>query len=221
MNLAQTKVNKSLVYDLFDLAKTRSPQKTCHNIAVALDAQENSPFHGRIKRLGVATEGRFNEVLTQATIVEALLKYISLKPNSDRDLLLRGKHLKRADADEERKLIFRNLFIDEKDADITKIIWTYFLGVEKRWPEAWRNLSRGNILPKTNGFRAFTRFLRPFYLSVIEQVGEQITARQVSNAFSKVGLDDNDFNIENFAPGTSGEATLLQRLSTDTGIPIR
>ena len=33
VNLEQTKVNKSLVYDLFELAHSRSPQKTCHNIA--------------------------------------------------------------------------------------------------------------------------------------------------------------------------------------------
>ena len=34
VNLAQTKVNKSLVYDLYELAKAKSPQKLCHNIAV-------------------------------------------------------------------------------------------------------------------------------------------------------------------------------------------
>src|ERR1043166_5189934 len=37
VNLSQTKVNKSLVYDLFSLAKTRSPEKTCHEIVVNLD----------------------------------------------------------------------------------------------------------------------------------------------------------------------------------------
>ena len=37
VNLEQTKVNRSFTYYLFDLAKTHSPQRTCHNIAVALD----------------------------------------------------------------------------------------------------------------------------------------------------------------------------------------
>jgi DGQHR domain-containing protein len=69
VNLAQTKVNKSLAYDLFAYAKERSPEKTCHEIVVALDKLENSPFRGRIKRLGVRTEGRFGETLSQATIV--------------------------------------------------------------------------------------------------------------------------------------------------------
>ena len=53
VNLAQTKVNKSLAYDLADLAKYRSPQKTCHMISVMLDSREDSPFYQRIKRLRV------------------------------------------------------------------------------------------------------------------------------------------------------------------------
>jgi len=91
VNLAQTKVNRSLAYDLFDLAKARSPQKTCHNIAVALDKLEQSPFFKRIKRLGTATEGRFGETLTQATVVQSLISYLSDEPAVDRDMYLRGK----------------------------------------------------------------------------------------------------------------------------------
>src|SRR5882762_10468420 len=67
VNLAQTKVNRSLAYDLFELANSPSPQKTCHNIAVALDTITVSPFHKRIKRLGSATPGRNSETITQAT----------------------------------------------------------------------------------------------------------------------------------------------------------
>ena len=37
INKTQTKVNKSLVADLFAFAKHRSPQKTCHNIVRALN----------------------------------------------------------------------------------------------------------------------------------------------------------------------------------------
>ena len=58
VNLAQTRVDKSLVYDLYDLARYRSPQKLCHNIAVALDRNDGSPFKEKIKRLGRATPGR-------------------------------------------------------------------------------------------------------------------------------------------------------------------
>lgn len=93
INLAQTKVVKSLVYDLAGLATHSSPQKSCHEIAVALDRAEGSPFHQKIKRLGIATPLRQGETITQSTFVEALLPYISTDPVQDRDILLRGREL--------------------------------------------------------------------------------------------------------------------------------
>jgi len=219
VNLAQTKVNKSLVYDLFELAKARSPQKTCHNIAVALDRLETSPFCKRIKRLGVATDGRFNETITQATFVESLLRHMSKKPNEDRDLLLRGKKLSYPTNEDLRKLIFRGLFVEEKDDEISKIVWTYFSSVAKKWPKAWENFDRGNILNKTNGFKALMRFLRPAYLSLADKAGKQVAVNAFDQLFKKVSLKETDFTIENFPPGSSGEAALLVRLFQDTGLP--
>jgi DGQHR domain-containing protein len=105
VNPEQTKVSKSLTYDLFALATTRSPQGTCHNIAVALDGDSKSAFYHRIKRLGVATPGRMGETITQATFVESLLPYLSKDAKSDRDKLLRGIKLTKSDLYEEEKYI--------------------------------------------------------------------------------------------------------------------
>jgi len=216
VNLTQTKVNRSLVYDLFALSKSRSPQRTCHTIAVALDQSRESPFFQKIKRLGVATDGRFDETLTQSTFVEAFLPYISRSPMQDRDLLLTGKALKRADEDEARRLIFRNMFIDEKDVDITKIILNYFTAIETKWAKAWGRVEAGNIINRTNGFRAFARFLRPAYASIVRQIGEVPTVQQFDGIFEQVTLGDADFSTGVFLPGTSGESALLNRLLTDS-----
>jgi DGQHR domain-containing protein len=93
INLAQTKVNKSLVYDLYEYTKQRSPQKTSHNIVRILNSKEGSPFYKRIKILGSATPG-LKQTITQATFVEALLRYVSGNPSrafDDRDILKRGE----------------------------------------------------------------------------------------------------------------------------------
>ncbi|MGH8014882.1 MAG: DGQHR domain-containing protein, partial [Candidatus Zixiibacteriota bacterium] len=58
INLKQTKVSKSLTYDLYEYAKSRSPQKTCHNIAKILNSKDGSPFKRKIKILGTATESQ-------------------------------------------------------------------------------------------------------------------------------------------------------------------
>lgn len=217
VNLAQTKVNKSLVYDLFDLANSPSPQKLCHNVAVALDQTEKSPFYKRIKRLGVATEGRFNETLTQATVVESLMAYLSTNPQLDRDLYLKGKTPLRVGAEESKTLIFRNMMIDKRDLEIVDIVWNYFAAVRAKWPVAWNATGRGQILNKTNGFRGLMRFLRLAYLHVVAP-GEVPTQQQFDKVFTRIGMENEEFNSDNFKPGTSGEVSLYRALREKSGI---
>jgi len=214
VNLEQNKVSKSLAYDLFALAKTRSPQKTCHNIAVALDRDDGSPFYRRIKRLGVATVGRDFETLTQAQFVEAILKYISRDPKEDRDRLLRGKKMTRATDEEMERLLFRNLFIEEKDLDIADILNSYFSAVKARWPEAWDFRGAGLILNRTNGFRALMRLFREMYLYVASP-GDLVPQEAFDELFKRSTLSDKDISKENFEPGSGGESALYKRLKEE------
>lgn len=211
VNLAQTKVNKSLAYDLFDYARSRSPQKTAHNIAVALDRDSRSPFFRRIKRLGLATKGRFTETLTQATVVEALMPYLSVEPVKDRQVFLNGHKPKLVDADELRKVIFRNMFLSERDLDIAEVLFNYFSAVRERWPRAWEATGDGAMLTKTNGFKGLMRLLRPAYLHCTRP-GEVVKQGEFYELFSRAGIADDEFNVDNFKPGSSGELGIYRRL---------
>ena len=211
VNLEQTKVNKSLAYDLYSLSKSRSPQKTCHNIAVALDVTESSALFQRIKRLGFATDGRLGETLTQATVVEGLLSFISIDPKSDRDTLLRGHRLLVPSAAEHARAPFRVFFAAEQDLDIAEIFFNFFNAVQERWPVAWRRTSRGSVLSKTNGYRALLRFLKSLYLDKFEP--RYIPkANEFGEFLSRIHVDDSQFDVDVFPPGTGGEAKLLRVL---------
>jgi DGQHR domain-containing protein len=212
VNLEQTKVSKSLVYDLFELAKTRSPQKTCHNIAVALDRDEKSPFFQRVKRLGFAIPGLKLQTITQATFVESLMPMISSDPKHDRDLLLRGETPLRANSEETHRMVFRNLFIEEKDLMIAKLIHNYFDAVKERWPNAWNSTNQGMMLNKTNGFRALMRLLPRSYQR-FARPGEMVSKDKFGQLFARVEAADSHFTVENFKPGTSGEKDLSDFLS--------
>jgi DGQHR domain-containing protein len=217
VNLAQTKVNKSLAYDLYELAKTPSPQKTCHNIAVALDKISKSPFHQRIKRLGAATPGRKGEMLTQATFIESLMPFISAEPMIDRDVLLRGNRLALPSPTELRRHPFRDLFVAGGDLKIADIVMNYFNAARSRWPIAWDSEERGMILSRTNGFRALMRVLMPAYKSLRPKM--QVPDEQFfKELFDKVELEDKDFNSERFKPGTTGESDLYQALVQGMGL---
>lgn len=217
VNLAQTKVNRSLAYDLFELAKARSPQKTSHNIAVALDRHEESPLHKRIKRLGTATAGRVNEVLTQAGVVEAILPLISVEPIIDRDLLKRGKKLEKPSQALLMRAPLRTLFVEDRDVEILDVFWNYFSAVRDRWPTAWANTGQGSVLPRTNGFRALMRVFRPIYAKLV-MPGEVPNVRQYLELFEKVSLKDEDFTVEKFKPGSSGEGELAALMLADMGL---
>jgi len=229
VNLAQTKVNRSLVYDLLDYEKKRSPQKSAHHIVVALDKLSNSPFRHRIKRLGSATPDRKNETLTQAAVVESLLSLMSADPMSDRNSFLRALLPNKPTMEEHLRYPFRQMFLNEQDSDITRIVLNLFKAVEERWPTSWNDLNRkGNVLPKTNGLKALMRFLKPLYLLLAGDNRHYIPSQEEFQKFiDEVELKDSDFNISTFPPGTSGESRLYNILiktidhdSGDQGGPV-
>lgn len=210
INLKQTKVSKSLAYDLYDFAKNRSPQKTCHNIAKLMNFRENSPLNGRVKILGKAT-GQGLELITQATFVDRLLKLISKDPMVDKDKLKRGKPLVPASPEEQKTLIFRNRFIEERDAEIAKCLWNYFQAVGQKWPTAWNTDERGMVLARTTGFAALVRLL-PHTLDYLKAGAQIPNVDAFLSYFSKISLNDCDFNSDRFKPGSSGEAELVRAL---------
>lgn len=219
VNLAQTKVNRSLVYDLLDFAKARSPQKSCHDVAVALDKFETSPLRGMIKRLGTATPGRSGETLAQATVVVSLLALMTTNADEDRYALAKGKAPARTTNYQRTPL--RPLWLDENDSHIARVLINYFAAVEDKWPKAWATRERGHILPRTNGFRALMRFLHNAYLHLRPQESSSrnvVTRDEFASLFQDMPDDPDRFHVDFYAPGTSGETALYKDFRRWAGI---
>lgn len=217
VNLEQTKVNKSLAYDLFELARSRSPYKTCHNIAVALDQLETSPFYKKIKRLGTSEDDRGGETLTQATFVNGFVGYLSQDPKGDRDAILRGKNLISPSNKELQKLVFRSLFVAGDDIRIGKIYEEYFQAVKEKWPTAWNFSGTGIMLSRTNGYRALSSIFGRVYRSVARP-GEMVDRAEFRRMFDRVDLKWDDFTTDRFKPGSSGEGELRRLLISEMEI---
>jgi DGQHR domain-containing protein len=217
VNLAQTKVNKSLTYDLFSLARHRSPEKTCHEITVALDRLEVSPFHRRIKRLGQATEGRFGETLSQATIVKGMLPYLTRDPLKDRDIGRRFGFWDPVLGLDAQKMIFAPFFRNGKDEAILAIMINYFNAIKNKWPDAWASSGRGVMISRTNGYNAFMRFLRHAYLDLTTSL-EIPSEAAFASVLRPIKLVDSDFITREFVPGTGGATALYHRLVKESGL---
>lgn len=215
VNLAQTKVNASLAYDLLAYAKSRSPERTSHDIAVALNSADGSPFYRQIKRLGSATPGVSGETLAQATFVKALLPYISREPAADREALRRGHNLALLKgADEIRQTPFRNMFIEQRDSAIADLVWEYFDSIRLRWPQAWSSSAKGQIIRRTNGFRAFMRVLRDAYRVLGGNDAKYPKAVDYARIWEYSNIKDEQFTADTFKPGSSGEKDLVASLSS-------
>lgn len=211
INKAQTKVIKSLTYDLFAYAKSRSPQKTCHNIVRLLNDQSESPFYNKIKMLGKAFDKDL-ETITQATLVESIINYISREPMKDRDVLKRGKKLAlETDKKILERYFLRNLFIEEKDTIIARIILNYFNAVKNKWPNSWEENKFDNILNKSTGVVALMKFFKDAYLH-FNKIGEVITQKEFEEVFKEIKIKPDEFTKDNYLPGGIGQSKLYKDL---------
>lgn len=156
INSNQTKVDKSLIYDLFELSNTRSPHKTCHEIARIMNSDRNSPFCGKLKMLGKKSDK--TAVLSQGTFVSYLCKLISNKPQQDMIDIKNGIEIKDDD-----RYVLRKYFKKKRDDIILKLLNNYFSAVANVFFEEWED-NREYILSKTTGYGALLKAFPNFYV---------------------------------------------------------
>lgn len=153
VNGTQTKVPASLVYDLYGVSESRSPAKTCHEIARSLNSMPESPWYRRLKMLGRKSGPGSAESLSQGTFVKFLLPLISENPAADADLIKNNKP-----PGNYSRCIFNEYFRKEKDSQILKVLLNVFGAAQKTWPEEWGNAT-DFVLTKTLGFSGIMRAL--------------------------------------------------------------
>ena len=218
INSTHEKVSPSLAADLYEFSTRRSPQKTAHNIVKALNEKQGSPFKDKIKILGTADD-KIKETITQSTFVNGILKYMTKNKAIDRDAFRRGGKPQKYSGGDLNLFFLRNLFINDQDGEIAKIIWNYFKAVEMRWPNAWLQVQPNLILNRSNGFVALMNFLRDAYLNIVKsEIGKVPSVPEFLSIFERISLKDEDFTKDNFVPGSSGRAALYKRFKGDSKI---
>jgi DGQHR domain-containing protein len=225
VNLAQTKVNKSLTYDLLDYAREKSPQKVAHDVVVALNAEtrgpnakQTGPFFEKIKRLGVRTPGVDGETLAQATVVNGLLRYLPQNQEKERSKSLFGFSRKSEINENWRDRIFVDFYRDDDVPSIFLIVSNYFDAVADKWPDAWREPKEGQILSRTTGFNALVRFLKDAYLHIVKDEPRVIEKSEFAAIFDKIDIKEEDLNKDVYVPGSTGQGRLYNEF-VKRGIP--
>jgi DGQHR domain-containing protein len=202
INGKQTKVPASLIYDLFGVTKTRSPQKTCHEIARAMNSTPTSAWFNRLKMLGKKTVPGSSESLSQGTFVKFLLPLVSSKPDVDMDLLKRNKPLPVRE-----KCIFNEYFRKDHDSTILKILLNVFQGARETWPVEWEKPD-SYVLTKTLGFTGIMQALPEMYWK--GKKDGDLSEKYFGSIFEAVKKDMSEHKIsltsDFFSASASGEA---------------
>lgn len=158
INSTQTKVSMSLIYDLFDLSERRSPQKTCHEIARALNKMEDSPLHNRMKMLGKKVDGQSLATISQGSFIHFLMPLISKHPENDRRMIKRDQSLY-----DDPNCPFRKYFISERDDIILKILTNCLSAMKDEFPDEYEDAPH-NIMWKTTGIGGLMKAMPKLYL---------------------------------------------------------
>ncbi|WP_111672689.1 DGQHR domain-containing protein [Algoriphagus litoralis] len=187
INRTQKSVPQSLVYSLFGLTSSDSPQKTALQTVLSLNSFENSPFFNRVKLYGGTYLRNQSPPLTQATIVKSIIDRISINlRESEKDRFKNRKELlKNISSD----LFFRRFYANDKDDVIGDIMFSFFSAVRNTFVDkngnSYWELNEGsklnNILQTTVG-----------YLALLEVLGEILRT-----SGDKAQIDEIEF-YENF-----------------------
>jgi DGQHR domain-containing protein len=208
INSTQRKVDRSLISDLFGLSSRRSPQRTCHLIAVALNSSVGGPFDNGLKMLGRRVYG--TEMLSQGSFCKYLAKLISRKPEEDERLLYSG-HIPAPD----EKAPLRQYFLDGKDEMILRIVNNYFTAIKTVFSKAWDTERDSHLLRKTVGFSALIQLLIKIAPTALKVKDASLEAFiRVFEEIHKT-LPDNEFSVGKFS-SSEAEATKMCNLMLST-----
>ena len=211
INGNQVKVDRSLIYDLFDLSESRSPYKTCHQIARIMNSEETSPFYRRLKMLEKKTHA--SETISQSTFVTNLCELISNSPQEDAIQIKRGKTPKLGK--DSGKLVFRKYFVDNRDDIILRILINYFNAVSVVFEKEWSDPDN-YILTKSVGFEGLISALRTL-IPTGEKMGD-LSEDYFKNVFLELKVvfakEQLDFSSICF-PSNSQSASRITKLIID------
>lgn len=216
INLNQTKVNKSLTYDLFEYAKANTPYKIAHNITQTLNFTEG-PFYKKVKMLGKSDENFKEQFISQAALVDRIVVFLSEKPMKDTDLIKKHGFNKYSKIiDKSKKAVFQEEYLASKFDHLTQIFYDYFKLINDKWPQAWGNKSY--ILSKTTGIDAFLKALKKYLQINLNNKNEIVKYENLKTLIDRITIKQEQFKNEYYSAGGVGQSTLYKDIINCWGI---
>ena len=148
-----------MIYDLFGVSKARTVEKICNKVMRELNTNEFSKMNGRIKMLGFKDEFSPEGVVSQARLIDELIKHVTDDKDQDNYDIEKGNFMQELPP---KEYIFRKFFLKNDDASIVseniKFFNSWLNSIKK-----YKLSSDLTILEKSLGFSAAYRLLKLLY----------------------------------------------------------
>lgn len=209
INGNQKPVSKSLVYDLYGLSNKRTVQKVCHEIIDSLNTDKDSKLSGKIKMLGIKDELNPRASVSQATMIDSLMNYITNDPDRDNHDIQEELPMKDLS---KKKYIFREWFIQNKEHVILRVTRNFFNGYVGALEEVYNESNLPIFFNKSIGYMAGFHLIKPIYEYGVEEF------KEATPEFYKKILKDileaskNTLNNTNYGSSASGAKQLYRDL---------
>ncbi|WP_319231057.1 DGQHR domain-containing protein [Draconibacterium orientale] len=167
INRTQKKVSADLVYSLFGLDTSDTPQKTALQVVLSLNGHPKSPFYKRIKLYGGDYSNQTSPPLSQATMVKSIISLISENlSEAENDRYRERKELLKRSSSSGKLLPFRLYYATDRDSMISDILFYYFTAVKNTFKTkedsywSYDNQKKpDNILQTAVGYEALLKIL--------------------------------------------------------------
>lgn len=209
INSKQTRVNMSLIYDLFALSEHRSPYKTCHELARSFNNDEDSPYFNRMKMLGKKTDDQEIASISQGSFIKFTLELITKNPELDTRTLKHGGSILESDL----RCPLREYFIEENDVVIYKVLKNYLNSVRAVFGKEWDDPSR-YIISKSIGYSALVKAFPVFYQIGIAQsrLNFEFFFEVMKNVAAHMQLLGKEFTSEHYGSNEQSRTQLTKDL---------
>jgi DGQHR domain-containing protein len=214
INSKQTPVSSSLIFDLFGLRQTRSPRKTCHDIAEAFNADPKGPFFRGIKMLGNKVHD--SEILTQGAFVKYTLQLVTKTADDDE-----RREKKRDDLEPDDSIPLRSLYLQGKDEVIGKILQNYFSAIRAAFPKEWEGDPKRYLLRKTAGFSALITAFKTIWPRIRDAKDATTTAFAAEAEGMRLHAGNYPLTSEIFGSSEQGAKKLANLLIDGTPPPTQ
>lgn len=165
INSEQTKVNPSvqIFQELHD--KVYTPRKMAANIAILFAKDFDSPWLNKIKLLGVKDEIASEGIISLSAFAKPIINliYDDEKYHFIRTQILRKgpQVLVELPVPKNSLLLFWDLFIQNNEPALYKMLFNYFKVISNILPKDWK--SNSSLLTKTTGYNALILLFKDIY----------------------------------------------------------